>query len=190
MDETDSQQDPYGMPDLQDTLREQLRVAADRLRQPITDPEWTPEDQAELNAELARIVFNPNYANPDYPDRKVKVAGEEANIHGYNNFPMVLSIVDKLRRSKEPPKGNSFEAAYAAVADERRYLEISEALEKTFPVLYKRSIQLFESAGEPMDHLGRKISEDEVVFIQSQAYSAAADLARQLDPDYDLAFLR
>jgi hypothetical protein len=87
------------------------------------------------------------------------------------------------------PQVPSFEATYAAVANERRYIEIFDRLETAFPALYKRSIQIFRASAEaPLP--GVDLSDDEKAFVQSQAYSAAAKLAQEIDPNYNLDFLR
>lgn len=189
MDETDKS-DPYGPNDLQADLHQQLREVIDRSKAPTTDIEWTPEEQAELQAELARNTFNPEYANPDNPDRKIKIDGEQVDGYWYNNFPVILSVMDRLNNSQDPISLDSFEQMYATVAESRRYPELFAMLQHSSPALYKRALQLFRSKDAPTDHRGRELSENEVIFIHSQAYSAAAALARRLDPNYDLDYLR
>lgn len=188
-DETDKPRDSFEPSSLEDELQAQLKAAVERSKNPVEE-EWSPEEQAELNSELARIAFDPNHAHPDFADRTVVVGGEEVQIHVYNNFPMILSVVDMLRHTNETPDDLSFEAAYAAVANERKYLEIFEELEKTYPALYKRSKQIFARGGNPPVYEGLNINADEQTYVQSQAYSAAAHIAQAIDPEYNLDFLR
>jgi hypothetical protein len=189
MDETDKPNRSFDLGDLQDDLHDQLQEAIERSKQPTVNEEWTPEDQADLNAEMARIPFNPKHANPDFADRTVVIDDEEVQVHFYNNFPMLMTILDTLRNSDEQSNLGLFEAAYAAVSQERRYFEIFDALEKSFPALLKRTKQLFANRGESTKLGSREVTADERAYIYSQAYGAAADIARGLDPGYNLAYL-
>ena len=190
IDETDKPRDSFHMPSLEGEPHKQLQAAIERSRQPSAEDEWTPEDQAELNAELARIPFDPAHANPDFADRTVMVQGEKVPIHHYNNFPMILSIVDRVMYGQEIPPAPSFEATYAAVADERKYPDIFGQLKATSPALYRRSKQIFAGGiGRPTVQ-GSELTDDEKASIHAHAYSAAARIAQTIDPDYNLGFLR
>lgn len=187
-DETDKPRDSFEHPSLEEHLHEELRETILRSKQPI-EVEWSTEDQAELNSELARVTFDPSHANPDFPDRTVVIEDMEVQIHAYNSFPRILSAVDFIRHAKGTRHPTPVESSYAALAEERRYLEVFAALEVAFPALYKRSKQIFNS-GEQAELPGRSLNADERAFMLSQAYSAAAHQARTIDPNYNLDFLR
>lgn len=187
--EADKPRDSFEIPSLEEVLHKQLQEVIGRSKQSPTEEEWTPEEQAELNSELAKIPFSSVHANPDFSDRTVTVGGEATQIHAYNNFPMILSVVDMLRHSKKIPQLPPVESTYLEVANERRYPEIFGALEAAYPAIYKRTKQIFSSRGQTAPP-GPELSADEKAFVQSQAYSAAAHLAQEVDPNYNLDFLR
>jgi hypothetical protein len=189
-DETDKSRNAFVVPPLGAEPHEQLQAAIERSKQPAAEDEWTPEDQAELNAEMARIPFDPSHANPDFVDRTITIHDEQVPIHRYNNFPRILAIIDGVITGQEVPQAPSFEATYAAVAEERGYPGIFGELKSTSPALYKRSKQIFASDTSrsiPPQDLG--LSADEKALIHAQAYSAAARIARSKDPNYNLGFL-
>lgn len=168
----------------------------DRLKQISGDisttPEldWTEEDEARLQEELARVEFVPAHANPLVSDTVVKVRGREFPIHGYQNFPMALEIVHRLQQGAVKLGQSPFEDAYATAAPDRKYMEIFEALKAKYPALYKKTLQLerdrqgLQSA--QFTGVVPKEQKDEEDYYKSQAYSAAAQIARELDPNYDL----
>ena len=186
---TDETDEPnfYESLSIEHALREQLLRARQRSENPPPAETWTPEEEGELQSELARIQFNPNHGNPDFPAQTVELHGEDVPIHAFNNFGMILSLADTLRSGEEPPAENTFEAQYAALADERKYLEISAALQEAYPAAYKRSLQLFRGWRQDKEV---DISPADQEYILSQTYQAAAHIARSLDPDYPLNHLR
>lgn len=169
----------------------QRRLAEARAKS-TAQPEslgWTEEDQAKLEEELARIKFVPEHANPDFSDRTVVFGGRELPVHYSNNFAMILGIVDTLRQGIQP-KPKSFEAMYSEDMTQRRYLEIFGKLESEFPALYKRILQLDNERRAKIVNVG--LSDDdraEREYIRSQGYSAAAQIAKSIDPEYDLGYL-
>jgi hypothetical protein len=186
-DETDSPKDAFEPVGLNDELMDQLRLAKERAQNPPPAEEWTPEEQAELNSELARIPFDPTHDDANFAKRTVKLHGEDVPIHAFNNFPTILGVVDAIRNSSEPPEINTLEAQYIALAEERKYLEVFADLQQARPVSYKRSLQIYRSWRQGID-LG--LSQAEQQYILSQTYSAAAHIAQTLDPKYPLDYLR
>jgi hypothetical protein len=182
--------DPYRMDrGLEHDLKEQLRRAIENSQNPPQQPEWSAEEEAALRAELSRIPFNPQHANPDFADRKLKIEGEEADAHAAGNFPLILSVMERLSSAEGPISLNRAEEIYASSAEARRYPEIADWLRTAYPAVYKRTIQIARDQ-MPIDPRGRELTQDEVLYIKSQAYGAAAAFAKSLDPDYNLALLR
>jgi hypothetical protein len=186
-DETDSPKDAFEPVGLNDELMDQLRLAKERAQDPPPAEEWTPEEQAELNSELARIPFDPAHDDDNFAKRTVKLRDEDEPIHAFNSFPTILGVVDAIRNSSEPPDEDPFKAQHSAVAEERKYFQIFEGLQRTYPLAYKRSLQIYRSWRQGID-LG--LSQAEQQYILSQTYSAAAHIAQSIDPDYPLDYLR
>lgn len=170
-----------------DEVHKQLRRLQDQ--DPAGDQDiWSEADEAELQQEIQAIFFNPSLSNPNYPDRSVTVQGRKEPIHFVNNFPMILVVMDKVRHGQEPPPERSFEAIYAAVAAERKYVEIFDRMESNYPALYKK-IRLME--GQKEAHALERSEEARNLrdYHKSKAFAAAAGIAYQLDPGYDMTLL-
>ncbi|HEU5005047.1 MAG TPA: hypothetical protein VFT49_03105 [Candidatus Saccharimonadales bacterium] len=179
--------------DLPTPIDGEVQSQLERLRQQQTANErdiWTLEDQTKLEQELAQITPNPLYVNEDFPDIEVALGGgQKTMVHDVNNFPMILAAIDTLRRGEVPE--DVFSRMFAHLASERKYVEIFETLEARFPAGYKR-IRLLEAARMKKDSAElQKTKEelDEERYQRSQIYTAAADIARELDPNYNLALL-
>ena len=159
-----------------------------------TSVDWTEQDEAQLQEELARVKFNPAHANPDIPDTYVVVDGIQRPVHGYNNFLVILETLDDVFAEREFAH-LSFQAAYASVRYERNYDGVFGIMRRQFPALYKRALILQEERDVRVRHVKRleqvpaNLMSDEERYIASQAYSVAAKIAKEIDPQYDLGYL-
>lgn len=147
-----------------------------------------PELQ-QLWEELERVPFNPDFEDPDRRGRTVIINGHTKPVYHYNNFPILLSRVeDEL--SLRPPR-DEFARAIISTAEEKRLQVIFGVLRHQLPRAYQRvleidrQIQATAGGDQPPAPLS-----DEDKYTVSQVYGEAASLARQLDPNYDLAYLR
>jgi hypothetical protein len=148
--------------------------------------EWTQEDEAKLQEELASIEFNPAYKTL-LPEITLEHMG--VRVHNPNNFIMIMGIVDGLSEGKIHPK-DSFEEAYAAEAETRKYREISGRLKAEYPAIYKKILQIHQQIFVQKVHLPlNDLEKEERHYLRSQAYIAAANIARGIDPNYNVAFL-
>jgi hypothetical protein len=186
-DESDEPKNFYEGLSLNKALQEEILQAKERANNPPPPEEWTHEDQARLDSELARIQFDPTHDDPDFAKRSVQIHGEDVPVHAFNRFPVILSIADTIRGGGELPEERTPEGQYVSVAEERKYPEIAARLQSANPAAYKRSLQIFRSWRQDKD-IG--ISQAEQEYILSQTYAAAARIAQSLDPEYPLDYLR
>ena len=189
MGESD-ESNPYGDPTgLQRDLMEQLRRAKERANRLIENEPWSPEEEAELQSELAKIYFDDDFYPPDFNPMTVVIDGEEVVLPDFNSFPMKLMVIDELRSNENHPQEDTIENVIYQNAPKRRYYEIAEQLQQTFPNLYKRTVQLYKAAHKREAAPDLRPGEDQVKYIYAKAYTAAARIGRGLDPGYDLAYL-
>jgi len=152
-----------------------------------TEEQWTDDDQAKLEAELAAVEFDPAHAIPGLrPDRSALIGGVKVQIHDVYNFPMILGVVDKLLHGQETPPEPSFEALFVEVADERKYKEIFSQLATQYPALYKK-VRMIDARRPAVPET--ELDQTQEDYENSQAYTAAARIAQALDQNYPLANL-
>lgn len=181
---------PYGdLTGLQNDLMEQLRRAKERAKHPLEDEPWSAEQESELQSELGRIDFDNDFYPPDFNPMTVVIDGEEVKLPDFNSFPMKLMVIDGLRHSQQSPPEDTMESVIHQRAPERLYYEIADQLQRTFPKTYKRAVQLYKAAHEGKTGPVLRPDDDRVKYIYAKAYTAAARIARELDPQYDLAYL-
>lgn len=181
---------PYGDPTgLQHDLMEQLRLAKERANQTVEDEPWSPEEEGELQSELARIAFDDSFYPPDFNPMTVVIGGEEVKLPDFNSFPMKLMVIDGLRNSEHLPPEDTMEGVIHQRAPERHYYEIADQLQQTFPKTYKRAIQLYKATHHGETESVLRPEDDQVRYIYAKAYVAAARIARGLNPQYDLSYL-
>jgi hypothetical protein len=85
-DEADRPKDSFELSTLEEELHRKLRETIERSRQHPVENEWAPEEQAELNSELAQIPFNPDHANPDFADHTITLEGIELQRSASSSF--------------------------------------------------------------------------------------------------------
>lgn len=163
----------------------------DRLRQstgnePDEEPIWTGEDQARLEEEMAKIELSPAFWPPEF--KPVELKGMGITIPQTSNFAMILGIANGIRKGKEPK--DMFEAAYAEEAGPRRLIEVFDRLEAEYPALYKKAEQIYQLVNVRKRRPEPNSPEaEQTLLITAKAYVAAAMIAQEIDPNYDLGFL-
>jgi len=185
-DEPNPYDDPTG---LKHHVAEQLRLAKEHSKNPPIEEDWTPEEEADLQSELAKIDFGKDFYPPDYNPMSVDIDGEEVKLPEFNSFPMKLMVIDGLRNDEYPPQKDTVEEIIREKAPERLYFEIAERLQQAFPNLYKRTVQLYKAAHGREEAPSLRPDDDQVRYIYAKAYTAAAKIGRDLDSQYSLAYL-
>lgn len=148
----------------------------------------TPEQQ-KLWHELDGVAFNPDFADPERPDRVVTIRGRQVRLHHYNNFPYILSSVDDMLHMR-PPRDIFAQQIYDD-AEKARYQTVFAVLRHQLPAAYKRALEInAEIERRKSEGLPSQLLTEEDIYVVSQVFGAAASLARQLDPAYDLSNLR
>ena len=155
-----------------------------------------------------RVAYNLEYAT-GHGTRTIKFEGEELLVHETNNFPELFQAYINRRRMEEPRDLKEI-AYFAEVADPAN--KITDIMQ----LFHKREIDLFEelsrimreredeyenrqvvymaqsAGGERLDLkdlLGKHASEEEQdwrAYYYSKGFDAMADIALELDPNYDI----
>lgn len=174
----------------------ELSPIGDEVRKQLEDlkskaPETDAVDAEALEEELGRIQFKPEHAT-DIADTEVVVGGVKKPAHVVRNFLMITNIVNNIMTG-QMPDGPSFEAAYAEAAEERKYLEVYGRLREIYPTLYAYLAALYTELQKQRQQrkdepylTATNLMNDEERYRASQAYEAAAQIARELDPQYNL----
>lgn len=150
----------------------------------------TVGDDPQLEEELARIPFEPELGSDYKRGRTAVYKGQRMPVHDFNNFPITLVVVDRLLKHEAQP--DEYSRAVIDTAEERRYQPIFAVFRHEFPTVYKKIIDIQADRQARRQNRGDQAYDltDEETYIVSQGYGAAAALARQLDKNYDLRFLR
>lgn len=156
----------------------------DEAKTKAADPELQ-----KLWDELDSVPFEPEFADPDRPDRTVTVRGAQVGVHHYNNFPYVLNSVNDML-SLRPPRDIFAEQIYKDV-EKAKYQTVFAILRTQLPLAYKKALEInAEIDRRKNEGLPPQPLSEEDTYTVSQVFGRAASLARQLDPDYDLGYLR
>lgn len=144
----------------------------------------------QLNEELARIPFLPELGSDYKRDMTVIYQGQRMPVHDFNNFPIKLVAINDFLNHEKPK--DTYAEALISAAEEMRYQPIFSVFRHQFPAVYKKVLEI------QSERQARKAEQgppgydlrDEETYIVSQGYGAAAMLARELDQNYNLSFLR
>lgn len=158
-------------------------------------------DPHRLAAELARIEFKPEYAT-DLGIIRVNLGNWSPAVHRTHNFPIIFAAGDRLIRRRRPNSQDPIEMAVFEAAPSAGYHEILRRLKMDHPALYRRMREVTENLSEQKrleysnlsqtEKAIRAATEEEKAewaYIDSSTYGAAADIARSIDPDYNLELL-
>ncbi|MBX4197257.1 hypothetical protein KW801_01725 [Candidatus Saccharibacteria bacterium] len=159
-------------------------------------------DPYELAGDLNKVEFKPEY-DTGLGIAEVIVNKIPYKVHQTRNFPAIFTAADMLVKRLTPRNPEPIARLVLNSSRSALYREIFEGFKMGTPALYARMREVAVNLREQEKLLSSKdISEEqknirlatdeekaEWAWIASNSYVAAADIARSIDPKFNLGYL-